>query len=131
MITSRSSLLVVLLASALFFNSCGFKSDIPDLSAEDLKKMIDENPIPVVIDTRTQFEYARGRIPNQSLSQKKSFTPSSLFFLQKRTRLSFFTAGVLGDIQVLRLRSRHADWDIRKSSLLWLDSPNGFGKGIR
>jgi rhodanese-related sulfurtransferase len=84
----------VLLASALFFNSCGFKSDIPDLSAEDLKKMIDENPIPVVIDTRTQFEYARGRIPRSVFIPEEKFYALKLILPpEKDTTLVFYCRG--------------------------------------
>lgn len=74
---ARRGTLLVLFMSVLFLNACGFKTDLPDLSAEELKTMIDGNTGLVVIDTRTQFEYARGRIP------KSLFVPEEKFYALK------------------------------------------------
>jgi len=94
MITSRGILLVVLFASPLFLYFCGLKSDIPDLSAEDLKKMMDENPSPVVIDTRTQFEYARGRIPRSVFVPEERFYALNLILPpEKASILVFYCRG--------------------------------------
>lgn len=77
MIARRGTLLVVLFSSVLFLYSCGLKTDLPDLSAEELKSMIDGDTGLVVIDTRTQFEYARGRIP------RSLFVPEDKFYALK------------------------------------------------
>jgi rhodanese-related sulfurtransferase len=87
-------LLFLLLIAAALIYSCGFKSDLPDLSAEDLKKMIDGNSGLVVIDTRTQFEYARGRIPRSLfVPEEKFFALELVLPKEKDTPLVFYCRG--------------------------------------
>lgn len=77
MIVRRASLLL-LFSAILLICSCGFfKTDIPDLSANELRKMMDGDANPIVIDTRTQFEFARGRI------LRSLFVPEEKFYALK------------------------------------------------
>jgi rhodanese-related sulfurtransferase len=93
MMLKRTALLLFFV-SALFLSSCGLKSDIPDLSAEELKKMMDGDTNLVVIDTRTQFEYARGRIPRSLFVPEEKFYALKLILPPvKDTALVFYCRG--------------------------------------
>lgn len=93
MINLRGKLLL-LFAAALFLYSCGLKTDLPDLSAEELRKMMDENAGLIVIDTRTQFEYARGHIPRSLLVPEEKFYALKLILpAAKDTPLVFYCRG--------------------------------------
>ena len=71
--------------------SCGTKRDFPDLSADELKKMIEGGAGLVVIDTRTNIEYARGRIPRSLLiPEEKFFALELLLPPAKDTPLVFY-----------------------------------------
>jgi rhodanese-related sulfurtransferase len=77
-----------------FICSCEFKKDFPDLSAEELKKMMDGNSGVVVIDTRTQLEYARGRIPrSQLVTEDKFFALELMLPKEKDIPLVFYCRG--------------------------------------
>jgi len=74
--------------------SCGFKRDFPDLSAEELKKMLDGNSGVIVIDTRTPTEYARGRIPrSQLVTEDKFFALELMLPKEKDIPLVFYCRG--------------------------------------
>ena len=78
----------------MFLCSCGFKRDLPDLSAEELKKMLDGNSGVVVVDTRTHIEYARGRIPRSLFVPEEKFFALELLLPQaKDTPLVFYCRG--------------------------------------
>lgn len=71
--------------------SCSFKRDFPDLSAEELKKMIDGNSGLVIVDTRTPMEYAKGRIPrSQLVTEDKFFALELVLPPAKDTPLVFY-----------------------------------------
>jgi len=90
----RRGKLFLLFAAALFLYSCGLKTDLPDLSAEELRKMMDENGGLIVIDTRTQFEYARGHIPRSLFVPEEKFYALKLILPQaKDTTLVFYCRG--------------------------------------
>lgn len=40
------------------------ESAVPEIEAKDLKKIIDTNPKIILLDVRTEGEYARGKIAN-------------------------------------------------------------------
>ena len=90
----RRGKLLLLIAVALFLYSCGLKTDLPDLSAEELKEMMDENTGLIVIDTRTQFEYARGHIPRSLFVPEEKFYALKLILPPaKDTTLVFYCRG--------------------------------------
>jgi rhodanese-related sulfurtransferase len=90
----RCGKLLLFFAVALFLYSCGLKTDLPDLSAEELKKMIDENADLIVIDTRTQFEYARSHIPRSLFVPEEKFYALKLILPPKKdTTLVFYCRG--------------------------------------
>jgi rhodanese-related sulfurtransferase len=90
MTSQRLTFPLLFLAITLLY-SCSFKRDFPDLSAEELKKMIDGNTGLVVIDTRTHIEYARGRIPRSLLiPEEKFFALELLLPPAKDTPLAFY-----------------------------------------
>lgn len=92
--TLRFPTLLFLLAAVILISSCGFKRDFPDLSAEELKKMLEENSGVVVVDTRTPMEYARGRIPRSQLVAEDKFFALELVLPQaKDTPLVFYCRG--------------------------------------
>lgn len=87
-------IVLLFLVAATFVCSCGSKRDLPDLSADELKMMMDGNSGVVVIDTRTKLEYARGHIP------RSLFVPEDKFFAlelvlpkAKDTPLVFYCRG--------------------------------------
>lgn len=87
----RLSALILLLVTAILITSCGFKRDLPDLSAEELKKMMEGNSGVVVVDTRTPMEYARGRIPrSQLVTEDKFFALELVLPAAKDTPLVFY-----------------------------------------
>jgi len=88
---SRFSTLLFLLVAVLLVSSCGSKRDLPDLSAEELKKMLEGNPGVVVVDTRTPMEYVRGRIPrSQLVTEDKFFALELVLPTAKDTPLVFY-----------------------------------------
>jgi rhodanese-related sulfurtransferase len=92
--TSRRFTFLLLLVAAVLVCSCGSKRDLPDLSAEELKKMMEGGLIPVVIDTRTQLEYARGRIPGSLFVPEEKFYALELLLPKaKDTPLVFYCRG--------------------------------------
>jgi rhodanese-related sulfurtransferase len=92
--TSRRFTFLLLLVATAFICSCSFKRDFPDLSAEELKKMMDGGSNVVVIDTRTQLEYARGRIPRALLVPEEKFFALELMLpKEKDIPLVFYCRG--------------------------------------
>jgi len=85
---------LLLFIAITFICSCGLKRDLPDLSAEELKKMMDGNSGLVIIDTRTQLEYARGRIPRSLFVPEEKFFALELILPKaKDTTLVFYCRG--------------------------------------
>ena len=88
---ARRITFLLLFIAITFICSCGFKKDFPDLSAEELKKMIDGNSGVVIVDTRTPMEYARGRIPrSQLVTEDKFFALELVLPPAKDTPLVFY-----------------------------------------
>jgi len=93
MAARRITFLLLFIAITLIY-SCGFKRDLPDLSAEELKKMMDGDAGLVIIDTRTPMEYARGRIPrSQLVTEDKFFALELILPKAKDTPLVFYCRG--------------------------------------
>jgi rhodanese-related sulfurtransferase len=92
--TSRFTTLFFLLAAVFLISSCASKRDLPDLSAEELKKMMDGNPGVIVVDTRTPMEYARGHIPRSLFVPEDKFFALELMLPKtKDTPLVFYCRG--------------------------------------
>jgi rhodanese-related sulfurtransferase len=93
MVSRRFKFLLILVTTVLIC-SCGSKRDLPDLSAEELRKLMDGNSILVVIDTRTKLEYARGRIPKSLfLPEEKFYALELILPKDKDTPLVFYCRG--------------------------------------
>lgn len=74
--------------------SCTFSGDLPDLGAEQLRKMISQDRGVVVIDTRSQIEFVRGRIPRAILIEEEKFFALELLLPSaKETPLVFYCRG--------------------------------------
>lgn len=90
----RLGAFLLFFVTAISIYSCGFKPDLPNLSAEELKRMMDENAGLVVIDTRTQIEYARGHIPRSFFVPEEKFYALKLILPPaKDTPLVFYCRG--------------------------------------
>ncbi len=90
----RRLTLPLIFASALFLFYCGIKPDIPDLSADELMRMMNGETNLMVIDTRTQIEYARGRIPRALFVPEEKFYALKLILPPaKETLLVFYCRG--------------------------------------
>jgi len=91
---ARRITFLLLFIAITFICSCEFKKDFPDLSAEELKKMMDGDTGLVIIDTRTQLEYARGRIPRSLFVPEDKFFALELILPKaKDTPLVFYCRG--------------------------------------
>lgn len=55
------------------FLSCALSQDLKSLSAEELKKMIDEGVKMSIVDTRNENEYIEGHIPHAILIPQEKF----------------------------------------------------------
>lgn len=74
--------------------SCTFSGDLPDLSADQLQKMISQDTGVVVIDTRSRVEFIRGRIPRATLIEEEKFFALELLLPPaKETPLVFYCRG--------------------------------------
>ena len=92
--TSRRFTFLLLLVATALICSCSFKREFPDLSAEELKRMMDGDAGLVIIDTRTQLEYARGRIPRSLFVPEDKFFALELILPKaKDTTLVFYCRG--------------------------------------
>ena len=72
---------IFLLLSLILSFSYSFAQDYRNLTAEDLKKMMDKKTKMVIVDSRTDQEYREGRlpkainIPDTKLNMISSFLP--------------------------------------------------------
>lgn len=89
--TLRRVTFPLLCLAIILIYSCGSRRDFPDLSADELKKMIEGDAGLVVVDTRTHIEYARGRIPRSLfIPEEKFFALELLLPPAKDTPLVFY-----------------------------------------
>jgi rhodanese-related sulfurtransferase len=65
-VRSRSTFLILLLL-CLACTACDPSDDFRNLSAQELKRMIDEGVSMLVVDARSEYEYTRGHIPTAIL----------------------------------------------------------------
>lgn len=66
-----------------------------DITAEELKNLISENPRLFIVDTRTEFEFKQGHIPKAiNISQEKFYALNTLLPEEKDTPIVFYCRGV-------------------------------------
>jgi rhodanese-related sulfurtransferase len=69
--------------------------DIRVIEAEELRKLINTDARPVIIDNRTEYEYKQGRIPGAvNISQEKFRILDTLLPKDKDTPIVFYCRGV-------------------------------------
>lgn len=74
--------------------SCTFSEGLPDLNADQLYKMMNDGTGALVVDTRSQVEFVRGRIPRAILIQEEKFFALELLLPPvKETPLVFYCRG--------------------------------------
>jgi hypothetical protein len=83
-----------LLLPFLFLASCDSGGGIRDLKAEEVKKMIDSGMAFVLVDTRSEPEYLRGRLPGSINIPQEKFDVIELFLPKDKDKpLVFFCRG--------------------------------------
>jgi rhodanese-related sulfurtransferase len=81
--------LLVLLPAA-----CDLDADIKNINAEELKKLIAEAPGLLIIDNRSEFEFAYSRIPKAvNIPQEKFSSLATLLPQGKDTPMVFYCRG--------------------------------------
>jgi hypothetical protein len=87
-------LLLLLLLPLLFLAACDSSGDIPDLKADEVKKMIDGGVAFVLVDTRSEPEYLRGHLPGSINIPQEKFDVIELFLPRDKDKpLVFFCRG--------------------------------------
>lgn len=88
------SKLSLLLLSLIFCFSSAFAQEFKDMTAEELKKMIDKKTKMVVVDTREEQEFREGHIPRsinippEKVNFIKAFLPKD-----KKSLIVFYCKG--------------------------------------
>ena len=86
--------LMVLLFTLVFPVSCILSEDFKNLKAEELKKMIDEGSKMLIVDTRGEYEYLQGHIPNAiNIPQEKFDIIETLLPKNKDMQIVFYCRG--------------------------------------
>jgi rhodanese-related sulfurtransferase len=94
MAAGRSLILLLCVIAVILAGGCGSRTEFPDLSAKELKTMLDANPGLVVVDTRTAVEYHRGHVPRSVfIPEEKFFALELLLPKSKDTPLVFYCRG--------------------------------------
>ncbi len=66
-----------------------------NITAEELKNLMSENPKLFIVDTRTEFEFKQGHIPKAiNISQEKFYALNTLLPEAKDTPIVFYCRGV-------------------------------------
>jgi predicted sulfurtransferase len=88
-----TGLMVLILTLALMV-SCILSQDLKRLSAEELKKMIDEGPKMLIVDTRGEYEYRQGHIPGAiNIPQEQFDNIEALMPKDKDMQIVFYCRG--------------------------------------
>ena len=77
--TLRRGLVNLIICMALFalflpLVSCELDGGYKELSADELKKFIDDGPAILIVDNRSEYEYSRGHIPKAINIPQEQFT---------------------------------------------------------
>jgi rhodanese-related sulfurtransferase len=92
----HACLLFAALAIAAFAVSCTTLPLLPvrNVSVDQLKKIIDEKEVLVLVDTRTEYEYRKGRIPGAvSIPPEKFDVLATLLPEDKNVHIIFYCRG--------------------------------------
>lgn len=90
---TRLGFLIVALI-AILPAACDLDSDVKNIKAEELKRMIAENPRLLIIDNRSEFEFAYSRIPKAvNIPQEKFASLATLLPQVKDTPMVFYCRG--------------------------------------
>jgi rhodanese-related sulfurtransferase len=69
--------------------------DIRVIEADELKKVMNSDARPIIIDNRTEYEFKQGRIPGAiNISQEKFRILDTLLPKEKDTPIVFYCRGV-------------------------------------
>ncbi len=83
-----------LCAVTLSLQSCSFPDGVPNLTAEEVRRLIDEKGPVLVVDNRTGIEFAGGRLPGAKLITEDAFDRlASLLPADKGLTLIFYCRG--------------------------------------
>lgn len=86
---------IVLALSFLFLFSYAYAQDFKNITADELKSMLDKKTKAVVVDTRTAEEYRQGHIPTAvSLPPERLGSIAGLLPKDKKALLVFYCRGV-------------------------------------
>lgn len=88
----RFSLLILAFVFLAFCDSSGAQ----EVTAEELRTMMNDQQDGslLIVDTRTEFEYMKGRIPGSvNISEAKFYNLETLLPPQKDTKLVFYCGG--------------------------------------
>jgi len=88
--------LLVLLLTLVLMVSCILSQDLKrGLSAEELKKMIDEESKMLIVDTRGEYEYRQGHIPGAiNIPQEQFDNIEALMPKDKDMKIVFYCRGL-------------------------------------
>lgn len=79
----------------LMLGTSAFASEFKSIGADDLKKMMDEKKQLVLIDSRTEAEFAEGHIPGaKNIPPEKTNSIGSMLPKSKTIPLIFYCRGV-------------------------------------
>lgn len=87
--------IVLLFISLVFMFSYASAENFKNITADELKKMLDNKTKLVLVDARTVMEYSQGHIPKAvSIPPEKVEVISALLPKNKKTLIVFYCRGV-------------------------------------
>jgi len=87
--------IVLVLISFIFLFSYASAENFKNITADELKEMIDKKKKMVLIDTRTGLEYSQGHIPEAvNIPPEKVGVMGTLLPKNKKTLIVFYCRGV-------------------------------------
>jgi rhodanese-related sulfurtransferase len=90
----HSSFLLALAALVISCATAVPSRPVEDVSADQLKKLLDEKALLMLVDTRTEYEYRKGHIPTAvSIPPEKFDVLSTLLPEDKDIHLVFYCRG--------------------------------------
>jgi len=93
-ITKLRSLAIALAFIAILPAACDLGADVKNIKAEELRKLIAEVPGLLIIDNRSEFEFAYGRLPKSVNIPQEKFTSLAMLLPQaKDTPMVFYCRG--------------------------------------
>lgn len=81
-------------AALLLLQSCSLLDGVPNLTAEEVRKLIEGPPPALIVDTRTEIEFAHGRLPGAKLITEHQFDQLAYLLPKDKDRtLVFYCRG--------------------------------------